>query len=129
MGKEGSFINKSFPASVCGKEPSLKLKVLETFKRDLPPEYPWPGNVRELEQAVRGILILRHYRGDINREKLGMEESLLEKIRSGSLEASELMSAYCALLYQRFGTYEEVARRAKLDRRTVKKYLSNPFPP
>lgn len=43
------------------------------------------------------------------------------------MEASELMSAYCALLYQRFGTYEEVARRAKLDRRTVKKYLSNPF--
>jgi two-component system, NtrC family, response regulator HydG len=30
---------------------------------------------------------------------------------------------YCALLYERFGTYEEVARRAGLDRRTVKKHV------
>ena len=30
---------------------------------------------------------------------------------------------YCALLYRRHGTYEEVARRTKLDRRTVKKYV------
>ena len=104
----------------------LTQKVLETFKRDLPPEYPWPGNVRELEQAVRRILISRHYGGDINREKPRTEEELLAKIRSGSLEASELMSGYCQLLYQRHGTYEEVARRTQLDRRTVKKYLTQP---
>ena len=39
------------------------------------------------------------------------------------MNAQELLHAYCALLYQRFGTYEEVARRVKLDRRTVKKYV------
>jgi DNA-binding CsgD family transcriptional regulator len=26
-------------------------------------------------------------------------------------------------LYQRYGTFEEVARRARLDRRTVKKHI------
>jgi len=30
---------------------------------------------------------------------------------------------FCALLYKRFGTYEEVARKTGLDRRTVKKYV------
>jgi DNA-binding CsgD family transcriptional regulator len=35
------------------------------------------------------------------------------------------MSGYCALLYRRHGTYEEVARRTGLDRRTVKKYLDD----
>ena len=31
----------------------------------------------------------------------------------------------CALLHGRHGTYEEVARRTGLDRRTVKKYLDS----
>ncbi len=41
----------------------------------------------------------------------------------GTLEAKELLKQYCHILYKRNGTYEEVARRAKLDPRTVKKYL------
>jgi hypothetical protein len=43
---------------------------------------------------------------------------------SEALEGAELVSGYCALLYQRHGTYEAVARRTKLDRRTVKKYIA-----
>lgn len=38
------------------------------------------------------------------------------------MNAEELLAAYCGLLYGMFGTYEEVARRTRLDRRTVKKY-------
>ncbi len=41
----------------------------------------------------------------------------------GSLSGHNLLSGYCQLLYERRGTYEEVARRTKLDRRTVKAYL------
>ncbi len=44
-------------------------------------------------------------------------------IDHGSIDADTLLSGYCQLLYDRHGTYEEVARRTKLDRRTVKAYL------
>jgi DNA invertase Pin-like site-specific DNA recombinase len=52
-----------------------------------------------------------------------LEETLVQKIRSGSIKAKDLLSQYCAFLYKQFGTYEEVARCTGLDRRTVKKYL------
>ncbi len=112
-----------------GKEsPHLTGMILEILKRDLPPEYTWPGNVRELEQAVRRILLTRHYEGDSMTLGLNWEEELIQKIQSGTLEARELLSRYCALLFKQFGTYEEVARRTKLDRRTVKRYVdSAPF--
>ena len=34
-----------------------------------------------------------------------------------------LIAGYCTLLYGRYGTFEDVARRINLDRRTVKKYI------
>jgi transcriptional regulator with PAS, ATPase and Fis domain len=70
-------------------------ELLETLKQDLPKGYSWPGNVRELEQAVRSIILKRHYYGDA-------------MVTDGN---------------KRYGTYEEVARRTKLDPRTVKKHL------
>ncbi len=99
--------------------------ILETLKQDLPKDYFWPGNVRELEQAVRRILLTRHYDGDVMITGSNIEDEFLKKIRAGTLEVSELLNQYCTLLYTRFGTYEEVARRTGLDRRTVKKYLRN----
>jgi len=102
---------------------------IETIKqildRDLGPDYSWPGNVRELEQAVRRIILSRRYRGNIDgySKPTGLEESLREGITSGDIEAQQLLSGYCLLLYQRDGNYEEVARRTGLDRRTVKKYV------
>ena len=44
-------------------------------------------------------------------------------VRSGAYEARELLARYCALLYERLGTYEAVAQRTGLDRRTAKKHV------
>jgi len=107
-----------------GKEsPNLTDMILETLNRDLPRDYTWPGNVRELEQAVRRILLTRNYYGDVKVIEPSLEDDFIHKIHTGTLKAKELLSQYCELLYQQFGTYEEVARRTGLDRRTVKKYL------
>jgi DNA-binding NtrC family response regulator len=82
--------------------------------------YSWPGNVRELEQAVRRILLKRHYQGDELEIAPALGEQLQRGIAKGSLDAETLLAGYCALLYERYGTYEEVARRTNLDRRTAK---------
>ena len=84
--------------------------------------YHWPGNVRELEQAVRRILLTRAYSGQ--RQDGDLKSALLSGIDTGTLDAEALISGYCTLLYQRHGTFEEVSRRTKLDRRTVKKYVA-----
>lgn len=97
--------------------------VMSTLKRDLAKDYRWPGNVRELEQAVRRVLLTQGYSGDLTFAHMDREEAFLSDFRAGTLSAKSLMSRYCALLYERCGTYEEVARRAGLDRRTVKKHL------
>jgi hypothetical protein len=39
------------------------------------------------------------------------------------MDAQTLMARYCHLLHRRHGTFEAVARRTGLDRRTVKKYI------
>jgi DNA-binding NtrC family response regulator len=88
--------------------------------------YGWPGNVRELEQAVRRILLTRHYEGDGQAIAPGLRKQLVDGIEAGNLEADEVLSIYCRLLFQRHENYEEVARRTNLDRRTVKKYLQQP---
>ena len=99
--------------------------ILDTLSKSLPPDYHWPGNVRELEQAVRRILLTHKYDGDPLVCESNFEDDLIQKIQSGTLETKEFYKQYCILLYQRFGTYQEVARRTGLDRRTVKKYLMN----
>jgi len=86
------------------------------------PAYAWPGNVRELEQAVRRILLTRKYDPDPGPPLAG-PEAFPAAMETGDLSAQDLLCAYCARLYQKFGTYEEVARRINLDRRTVKRYI------
>ena len=98
--------------------------ILAAFERDLPKHYAWPGNVRELEQAVRRVLLTHHYAGDIKTAAPGPDRALAGEIQAGTLNARELLSRYCALLYDRLGTIEDVARRTGLDRRTVKKYVA-----
>jgi two-component system, NtrC family, response regulator HydG len=105
-------------------EPEQRL-VKNQLKRDVGPDYQWPGNVRELEQAVKRIILTGRYqamqeKGSPSRDAAG---ELLQQIQQGDLSAEALLARYCAGLYQRYGTYEEVSRRTQLDRRTVKKYV------
>jgi DNA-binding NtrC family response regulator len=106
--------------------PEMRAMVCEAIHVGLGPSYPWPGNVRELEQCVRRVLLTRRYSGDrlgprTSREPDG-EDRFLEVV--GDETAKGLLVRYCKALYVRHGTYEEVARRTGLDRRTVKAYLS-----
>ncbi|HJV66729.1 MAG TPA: sigma 54-interacting transcriptional regulator [Geomonas sp.] len=104
--------------------PREKLLVKKVVERDLGPQYPWPGNVRELEQAVKRIILTGHYLGRKAEDKKPEQGVLLSQgMCEGTFSAEELLANYCAMLYQRFGSYEEVARRTQLDRRTVKKYV------
>jgi transcriptional regulator with PAS, ATPase and Fis domain len=103
---------------------SEKETVKRTILEGVGPDYPWPGNVRELEQAVKRVILTGRYVPDGGAETREDEEGrIAEKIGAGTISAEELLASYCAMLYRRHGTYEEVARRARLDRRTAKKYV------
>lgn len=97
--------------------------VLDVLAAGLPDGYRWPGNVRELEQAVRRVLVNRRYDGDTAPPSGDPFARLCAGVQSGSIDAERLVGEYCRLLYARFGTYEETARRTGLDRRTVKRYI------
>ena len=95
----------------------------EALDATLGRDYAWPGNVRELEQAVRRILLTREYAGDRRAVAPDLAGRLQAGIAAGNLDADALLAGYCALLHERHGTYEEVARRTNLDRRTAKAYV------
>jgi DNA-binding NtrC family response regulator len=104
----------------------LVLPIEATIRQAVGADYPWPGNVRELEQAVRRILLTGGYTGSVSPKSAGLREQLVAGIEAGTLDADALLAGYCQVLYEREGTYEAVARRTKLDRRTVKSYLLKP---
>lgn len=104
--------------------PELVELVLEVIEKQLGKDYPWPGNVRELEQCIRRVMLKRDYRGDHKPLNGDLAAILAEGISRGELDAQNLLSGYCKMLYRRHGTFEEVARRTHLDRRTVKKYIN-----
>jgi DNA-binding NtrC family response regulator len=102
----------------------IRKNVTEAVERRLPPGYSWPGNVRELEQCIRRILLKKSY--DVPLRHVAsprFEEQFTRDVLEGVVDAESLLAGYCTLLYDRHGTYEEVARRTVLDRRTVKKYI------
>lgn len=103
----------------------LVAMITEVIDKELGRNYPWHGNVRELEQCVRRILLRKDYKGDgkKNTNQMDLQSILCSGIEKGTLPANQLMSGYCKLLYDRFGTFGEVAKRTHLDRRTVNKYI------
>lgn len=103
--------------------PDLVKMVRKVIYKHPGKNYTWPGNVRELSQCVRRILLNHNYTGIPKIEGPVPQSKLSSKMEKGSLDALALTQSYCHLLYQNYGTYGEVARRTKLDRRTVKKYI------
>jgi transcriptional regulator with GAF, ATPase, and Fis domain len=110
--------------------PSSKItaKIKRIIDRRLGNHYSWPGNVRELEQCVRSVLLRRDYLGKQAPDDVSLPGMLCQGIQDQELTASDLLSGYCTLLYDTWGTYEKVARKTGLDRRTVKKYIMNHQP-
>lgn len=106
--------------------PSQELvgRVRQIIERDLGTDYAWPGNVRELEQCVRRTLLTNEYQGNHPSAVNDLQGEIAHRIDQGDYQARDLLCDYCRLLYRRHGTYEEVARRTDLDRRTVKKYVT-----
>jgi transcriptional regulator of acetoin/glycerol metabolism len=103
-------------------------EIVAAIERGLPEGYAWPGNVRELEQCVRRVLMTRGYAGDRAAAAGDTRERLRRALEAGDVEARALVRDYCRLLYERHGTYEEVARRTGLDRRTVKRHVDGASP-
>ena len=104
----------------------VALRVIREIHAQVPADYAWPGNVRELEQCIRRILLKQNY--EIDRAAIApadIEGRLINGVKAGSLDAQDLLSHYCVLLYNRHGSYEVVARKTALDRRTVKKYIDH----
>lgn len=66
---------------------------------------------------MRNLLIRGEYRPSV---VPGEEAGWLGRARAGRLTADELLTAYCRHVYEQVGTYEAVAGRLGVDRRTVK---------
>jgi transcriptional regulator with GAF, ATPase, and Fis domain len=95
--------------------------VLAALRRDVTADHAWPGNVRELEQCVRQVLLTgRCARGAIDGRTIAESVHAIDPQRAS---ADEMLARYCAQLYERERSYEAVAAIARLDRRTVKKYV------
>jgi DNA-binding NtrC family response regulator len=105
--------------------PELLSMVRGVIDSQLGDSYPWPGNVRELEQCDRRVLLKKDYAGRTAApagERLA--DILARDLIEGKIDTQRLVTGYCYMLHQRYGTFEAVARRTGLDRRTVKKYIN-----
>ena len=104
--------------------PALVQRIDDTLTQSPGATYAWPGNVRELEQAARRILLSGAYQPQPAGAADAAPSSLAQAMEQGSLDAEQLVAAYCRLLHHRLGTYAAVAQRTRLDRRTVKKHIT-----
>lgn len=103
----------------------LSNQVKRIIDRRLGKNYQWPGNVRELEQCVRSVLLKKDYHGKQISEpaQFSLSKQLRKGIKEKSIAVPDLVAGYCKLLYDTLGTYEKVARKTGLDRRTIKKHI------
>jgi two-component system, NtrC family, response regulator HydG len=106
------------------KDPVLTQQVIGIIKKETGAGYLWPGNVRELEQCIRQVLLNNHcFNESPNHEKPVEDAFFGDILHGGTVNITELTARYCGLLYNKYQTFQAVARITGLDRRTVKKYL------
>lgn len=103
----------------CENGDGITREVMDWLRENLGASYPWPGNVRELEQCIRNVMIRGEYR-PANYRETGIRDQMASDFLNGSLSVDELLQRYCTMVYSQTGSYEESARRLKIDRRTVK---------
>ncbi|HEY6881147.1 MAG TPA: hypothetical protein VI299_24140, partial [Polyangiales bacterium] len=105
-------------AQIAGEPGSeLTANVTTAITRELA-GHSFPGNVRELEQCVRHVLLTGH----CTREPSSTGPA--RELARGELTAHQLVRAYCRQLYAASGSYVQVAQVTGLDRRTVRRYLT-----
>ena len=123
--EELEFLVKEIAVRVAGEEvaESLTKESCDYIEKKLGLDYAWPGNYRELEQCARNILIQGDYRPENLKRKDSDDATLPDLLESGELTAEELLRHYITRVYSKTRNFEETARRVKLDRRTVKKYV------
>ncbi len=95
--------------------------IMERIQKDLPTPYHWPGNVRELEQAIRRVLLTGTYAGFLITTT---EEIPKDKTDFIHMTAGQVLHQHCTRVYQQTESISKTAQILKVDRRTVKKYLS-----
>lgn len=88
-----------------------------------PPRYAWPGDLEELRAALWQLILHDHYRPLQTTLRSAGADQLAVELARGEISIKELTERYCLMLYEQQGTYEAVAARTGLDRRTVKKYI------
>jgi len=103
---------------------SVAKEVVAWIDQNLPKNYAWPGNIRELEQCIRNVLVRKEYHPPRETEAAPVD-AFAAKLQGLELNADELLSWYCALVFEQTGSYSETARRLKLDHRTVRKRVKN----
>jgi hypothetical protein len=123
----GSLIGHLCARIVGEPSPALAEHVRSRVVEELGRDHPFPGNVRELEQCVRRVLLSGHCAPDAALSASGeANSSLSARIERGELDAEALVRGYCELLYGRSKSYVQVAKVTGLDRRTVRRHLTQP---
>jgi sigma-54 specific flagellar transcriptional regulator A len=107
------------------ENPKLADWVCDLLNNQIPKHYPWFGNVRELEQAVRRIILKQQYVGAKELNFISSKQDNILKLPDENIDAKQLLTLYCQLLYKKHGTYQKVANIVNLDRRTVTKYIQS----
>ncbi len=103
----------------------LAIEVEHWIVKNLGCDYPWPGNFRELEQCVRNCLVRGTYLPPrLTASPADADRAWLAAADEGTLSADELVGHYCRWVYRQIGTYQGVAERIGLDRRTIKRKVA-----
>jgi len=105
----------------------LTEEALTVIRTQLGSDYPWPGNFRELEQCLRNIIVHGEYQPALvpSDDFLGGHTSTFADAGMGSpVPLNTLIQRYVTQVYNKTGSYEEAARLLNVDRRTVKKYVT-----